>query len=75
MQSVGYKDLALAKIGDIKQTEEEIQFFKEMYVRETLSDRDSSHTYNIILDLERKLEDEKIEYHRLKTTADSSKRA
>lgn len=68
-----YKQLSAEKIIDIKQTEEELKLFKDMYARELLTNRDSVKTASIITDLEGIIENEKAEYHRLKAISVGNK--
>ena len=67
-----HKELSQQKFNDIKQSEEELQYFKKLYSQELYSHRDSSVTMSIIRNLEAQIDREKTEYYRLKNVSSCS---
>lgn len=61
-----YKELAAAKVSDIKQTIEEIEFFRRLYAQELLSSEGAAQTLEILKTLEVQNERDKTEYLRFK---------
>jgi len=68
-QSDGYKQLIQGKISDIKQSIEELSFFKELRSKEMFGNTNIELTTEIIRNLERRIDDDKADYRRLKDSS------